>query len=100
MTPETLTVAEAKRRFSELLDRVADGERIVVTRRGKPTAALVSPEDETTAHRAPPLGLLAITGALADVEGFDETMREVVASRRNARDRPAPDLGCPSTPAR
>lgn len=29
-------VAEAKRRFSELLDRVAGGEHIVVARRGRP----------------------------------------------------------------
>ncbi len=93
MTSETLTVAEAKRRFSKLLDRVADGERIVVTRRGKPAAALVSADDEPAQRLPPPLGLLAVVGALADVEGFDETMREVVASRQNARDRPAPDFG-------
>jgi prevent-host-death family protein len=93
MTSEALSVADAKRRFSELLDRVAAGERIVVTRRGKPAVALVPPGDEPAQRRPPPLGLLAIAGALADVEDFEETMHEVVASRRNARDRPAPDLG-------
>lgn len=93
MAHESISVADAKRRFSELLDRVGRGERIVVTRRGKPAVALVPPEGEAIADRPPPLGLLAIAGALSDVEGFDETMREVVATRRLARDRPAPDLG-------
>lgn len=72
---------------------MAGGERIVVTRRGRLAVALVPPDDEPTERRPPPLGLLAVAGALADVEGFDETMREVVASRRTARDRSAPDLG-------
>lgn len=89
---EVLGVADAKRRFSELIDRVERGERIVVTRRGKAAVALVSPGDASVA-RPPPLGLLSVVGALSDVEGFDETMRDVVASRRHARDRPAPDLG-------
>jgi prevent-host-death family protein len=39
----TLSVVEAKRRFSELLNRVVYGhERIVISRRGKPVAAVVS----------------------------------------------------------
>ena len=35
---------EAKTHLSDLLARVADGERIVITRRGKPVAMLVPPE--------------------------------------------------------
>jgi prevent-host-death family protein len=34
-------MAETKRRFSELLDRVARGETIAITRRGVPAAMLV-----------------------------------------------------------
>ncbi len=91
---EVLGVADAKRRFSELIDRVEDGERIVVTRRGKPAVALVAPaEGASSLPSGPHTGFAALAGALADVEGFDETMREVVASRRDARDRPAPDFG-------
>ncbi len=41
MTDETLGVAEAKRRFSELIERVGRGERFVICRRGKPAVALV-----------------------------------------------------------
>ena len=34
---------EAKNKLSELLDRVERGERVVITRRGKPVAELVPP---------------------------------------------------------
>ena len=43
-----VTAFEAKTRFGELLDRVADGEEVVITRHDKPVARLV-PEG------APPL---------------------------------------------
>jgi prevent-host-death family protein len=33
-------VAEAKNKFTHLLDRVQDGERVVITRHGKPVAEL------------------------------------------------------------
>ena len=37
----TLTSIEARSRFTELLDRVASGEEIVITRHDKPVARLV-----------------------------------------------------------
>jgi prevent-host-death family protein len=88
----TLSVAEAKRRFSELIDRVKLGERFLVERRGKPAVAHVPPAELGSETVRNPAGLLALAGALADVEDFEATMREVVASRRRAKDRPAPDL--------
>lgn len=90
---EVLGVAEAKRRFAELLDRVRDGERVVVTRRGRPVAVLVPPTDEAVAAEEPTyLGLAAFAGALSDWPEFEETMAEVIASRKHAGQRPAPDL--------
>ncbi len=88
---ESLSVAEAKARFSELIDRVGRGERFIVTRRGKPAVGLIPPS-EMSPQRQRPLGLLAGLGALAEWETLEEDMREVVASRRKARDRPPPDL--------
>ena len=42
----TMTVAEAKNRFSDVLRRAEyGGERVVVERHGKPVAAIVSTED-------------------------------------------------------
>jgi prevent-host-death family protein len=38
---ESFDVVEAKNRLSELIDRVAAGEDVVITRRGRPVARLV-----------------------------------------------------------
>jgi prevent-host-death family protein len=40
----TISVAEAKARLSELLDRVEAGEEVIITRRGKAIARLCSVE--------------------------------------------------------
>jgi len=40
-------ITEARARFSELLDRVAGGETITITRRGVPVA-VIRPVDEAT----------------------------------------------------
>ena len=42
----TLGAFEAKTRLSSLLDRVADGEEVVITKHGKPVAKLVPAERE------------------------------------------------------
>lgn len=43
----TVGAFEAKTKLSELLDRVARGEEILITRRGKPAARLVPAETST-----------------------------------------------------
>jgi len=43
---------EAKTHLTRLLERVAKGERIVITNRGKPVAMLVPPELEATVDSA------------------------------------------------
>jgi prevent-host-death family protein len=46
MTDTTVSIGQVKRDISELVNRVAfGGERIVLTSRGRPKAALVSVED-------------------------------------------------------
>ena len=42
MTAETITAAEANRKFSELLRKVRDGQTVVVTVHGKPAAKIVA----------------------------------------------------------
>jgi prevent-host-death family protein len=46
----TVTALEAKTRFGELLDRVARGEEIVITRHDKPVARIV-PEGRESLER-------------------------------------------------
>ena len=42
----TLSIAEARNGLAEAINRVSyGGERVIFARRGKPVAALVSPED-------------------------------------------------------
>ena len=88
---EDLGVAEAKARFSELIERVARGERIVVTRRGKPAVALV-PADQATPRPARPVGLAAGAGALADWDELPKVVEDIYAARLQAKDRPPPQL--------
>ena len=45
MRPTTYSAAEAKAQFSSLLDRVAAGESIIITRHGKPVARLGHPDE-------------------------------------------------------
>jgi len=40
-TPATITAFDAKNRLGSLLDRVAAGEELVITRHGQPVARLV-----------------------------------------------------------
>jgi prevent-host-death family protein len=89
--PEELGVAEAKARFSELIDRVSRGERFVVLRRGAPVLALVAPED-ATARPPRPLGLAALAGALAEWEDLPQVVEEIYQARESSFGRPAPDL--------
>ena len=72
--PEPISVAEAKRRFSELIERVKKGERIVVSRRGKPVMALSLPERGEASNRAAPAGLASLAGALADWNDLDDVV--------------------------
>lgn len=47
-----VNISEARRRFKELLDRAAAGERIVISRDGTPLAELSPPRDDEKAKIA------------------------------------------------
>lgn len=89
----SIGVAEAKRHFSELLDRVAAGERLVISRRGRPAVVLVPPTGEI-AEPAPsaPVGLAAVAGALAEWDELEMVVEEIYTARGRSADRDAPSL--------
>lgn len=92
---EVVSVADAKRRFSELIERVGRGERFLVTRRGRAVLALVPVHEAGVDEDAPPRkrGFLALMGVLEGAEGADEwyeEMQRVVADRKNYPPRPMP----------
>ena len=89
-TMTRIAVAEAKARFSELIDRASRGERFLVLRHGRPAAALVPVPPPPEPEPGPkPAGLLSIAGII-DWEDFAAAMEEVIADRQNVKDRPAP----------
>lgn len=49
---QTINVVEAKSRFSELLSRVASGERFLIQRRDRAVAVLMSHEESSRLEQA------------------------------------------------
>lgn len=73
----SVNVAEAKRRFSDLLGRVAyGGETVVITRRGRPMARLVPP-----AGAGEEDGLAVVRGWLEDDDPLMKKVDAIVAAR-------------------
>ncbi len=89
-----ISVAEAKRRFADVLGTVRyQGERYVVERNGTPMAALVPVADlrEPSAEGGRS-GFLALVGAFQDEPSYAESLADAVRGRRTQRSRPAPRL--------
>lgn len=72
---ESINVAEAKSRFSELISRAASGERFIIQRRERPVAALIGTAElerlERTSRAARQLAL-----ALGQSEAILEKVEE------------------------
>jgi prevent-host-death family protein len=88
--PEKVSVATAKRSLSELLSKVqCRGDRIVIHKRDRPVAALVSMVDFNALPSRPdtkedvdrPGAILDCVGLFADFPEWGQIMEEVVASR-------------------
>jgi prevent-host-death family protein len=78
MTTNEVSVAEAKRYLSDLLGRVAyRGERITISKRGKPMAMLV-PAEEGRSRK----GIAQFRGWLDPSDPFFEVMDQIVADRQ------------------
>jgi prevent-host-death family protein len=94
MTTKQISAAEAKVRFSALLDDVQHhGDRYVVERHGKEVAVIVSVEDAERLRDSltgRPSGALALLGLMADVA--DEDLLALISDLEASRSR---DLGRP-----
>ncbi|MGH9319705.1 MAG: type II toxin-antitoxin system Phd/YefM family antitoxin [Vicinamibacteria bacterium] len=78
-----MSVADAKRGFSDLLGRVAYGrETILITRRGRPMAKLVPVEESSSPSEA-----LTRRGWLEDDDPFFAIVDEIVSERKRHRPR-------------
>jgi prevent-host-death family protein len=77
----SVNVYEAKTHLSQLLDRAAAGEEIVIARAGRPVARLVALSDTSGRRRAPG----AWRGKVRIADDFDELPTEVEAAFRGER---------------
>ena len=85
-----VSVAQAKAELSALMAAVAyQGQHVVIERRGKPMAALVSVDDLDQIEReratsARPRGALALIGAWSDIDDreVDAMVADIYAARK------------------
>jgi prevent-host-death family protein len=108
---ETVNVSEAKRRFSEYLSRAAAGERIIIQRRERPLAAIISIKElerlegarRSTRRLALALGqdpavldqidsgqihpAMAAYGLLKEEDDLSDLVDEIYKNRRSQPDR-------------
>jgi antitoxin (DNA-binding transcriptional repressor) of toxin-antitoxin stability system len=68
----TMTVSEARAALPEVLDRVAEGEEITITRHGRPVAVVVRPDIMWSRSRA--------GAVMAEAERIHELLSEAAAA--------------------
>ena len=86
--PTIRSVAEAKSHFTECIASAEAGEPVVITRHGKPVAAIVRVEDlaklNQQAEDDPQAGLAGIMGTWEE-DDFAKTLDEIASSRGKPR---------------
>lgn len=88
-----VSVAEAKRKFSDVVGAVRHGsQRFVIERRGTPVAAIVPIDDLATLEGKGARGILALVGAFRDARSLPPVLDDIVATRSSQRRRSAPKL--------
>lgn len=86
-------MADAKRRFADVLGAVRHGgERFIIERNGTPMAALVPISELQTHAESHARGFLALVGAFDDAPEFADAVSGAVDEREAERSRPAPVL--------
>ena len=113
---ETINVAEAKSRFSELISRAVSGERFIIRRRDRPVVALIGAAElerlERSSHAARRLALalgqselmlervergelhpaMAAFGLWRDEPDLATLAEEIIVERVEAHSRPELDV--------
>jgi prevent-host-death family protein len=79
--PESVNVYEAKTHLSQLLDRAAAGEEIIIARAGRPVARLVALAEPPAPRRVPG----GWRGKVSMTADFDELPAEIDAAFRGER---------------
>jgi prevent-host-death family protein len=88
----TLSLAEAKAHLSECVRSAEEGQSVVITRHGKPVAALVRFEELAELERLRKAGPQAgLAGVLGGWDGSEELVEQILNSPRQAG-REIPEL--------
>jgi len=96
MMAKSFSTADIKARLSEMISKVVYGhERVVVLRRGKPVAAIISLEDlqrlelldSTTDEQLASHPIMRAFGGWADREDLDALVSEIYSAREAATGR-------------
>jgi antitoxin (DNA-binding transcriptional repressor) of toxin-antitoxin stability system len=83
-----MTISEARAALPEVLDRVAGGEEVTITRHGRPVAVVIRPDI---------LWSRRVGGALDDAERIHELLAEAAGTPLPSETR-APETRAPGTP--
>ncbi len=90
MARKALSVAEAKASLSEAIREVEGGKTVIITRHGKPVAALVKPDHidqfERLRSAGPQEGLASIAGGWS---GSEQLVQNIATAARRGRRRAA-----------
>ena len=90
--PKTFSAARVKAKLGECLRLVEAGDTVVITRYGRPVAALVDPEDLAAVQRlraaGPDAGLAGMIGLWGDGDELADAVDDVVARRAPLREPP------------
>ncbi len=71
---DTRSLADVKAHLSEIVDLVeSQHERVVITRRGRPAAVIISPDDPQSIEET--RDILATPGALEEIRAADAEVR-------------------------
>jgi len=79
----TIGFYEARTRFSELLDAVANGKQILITRRGKPAAIIAPPPKQESADVSEVVNeMLRLRDREGPTLGDEVTLRQLIEEGR------------------
>lgn len=88
-----LNIAEAKRRFSEIVNEVLyHDKQFVIARHGKPVVGIVPASFIPSKINLPKSGFLALVGLWEEVKEIDKMVKNIYKKRKKDLARPVPSL--------
>ncbi len=84
-TPATITAFDAKNRLGSLLDRVAAGEELVITRHGQPVARLVPMKANKEEQIDQALAVFDQVRASLAAQGKSISLKEIIEWKNEGR---------------